>query len=337
MKNKYKILVTGVAGFLGSHLAEKLANFGHEVIGIDNMIGGYKDNIPKNIKFHQLDCCNLEKVKNIMSGVNIVYHCAATAHEGLSVFSPYEITKNNYLASVSIFSAAVNQKVKRIIFCSSMARYGEQSTPFLESMKPLPVDPYAISKVAAEDVLINLCDLNNIEWIIAVPHNIIGPRQKYDDPFRNVVSIMINRMLQGKPPIIYGDGEQKRCFSDINDCIQCLEQMMFSSNIVNETINIGPDEEFITIRELYDMISNKLQFNEEPIYDLKRPNEVKHAFCSSDKAKKLLSYKTTINLSDSLDKMINYIKIKGPKKFEYNYELEIKSEIMPESWSKKLF
>ena len=115
MKNKYKILVTGVAGFLGSHLAEKLANSGHEVIGIDNMIGGYKDNIPKNIKFHQLDCCNLEKVKKIMSGVNIVYHCAATAHEGLSVFSPYEITKNNYLASVSIFSAAVNQKVKRAV------------------------------------------------------------------------------------------------------------------------------------------------------------------------------------------------------------------------------
>ena len=213
MKNKYKILVTGVAGFLGSHLSEQLANLGHEVIGIDSMIGGYKDNIPNNIKFYNIDCCNFEKVKTIMSNVDVVYHCAATAHEGLSVFSPYEITKNNYLASVSIFSAAINHKVKRIIFCSSMARYGKQPTPFLESMKSLPVDPYAISKVAAEDVLINLCELNNIEWVIAVPHNIIGPRQKYDDPFRNVVSIMINRMLQGKAPIIYGDGEQKRCFS----------------------------------------------------------------------------------------------------------------------------
>ena len=108
--------------------------------------------------------------------------------------SPYEITKNNYLASVAIFSALVNQKVKRIIFCSSMARYGRQKTPFKEDMKPLPVDPYAISKVASEEVLKNLCDLNNIEWVIAVPHNIIGPRQKYDDPFRNVVSIMINNI-----------------------------------------------------------------------------------------------------------------------------------------------
>ena len=148
---------------------------------------------------------------------------------------------------------------------------------------------------------------------------------------------MINLILQDRRPTIYGDGEQKRCFSDIDDCLQCLEQMMFSSNIVNETINIGPDEEFITIRELFDMISNKLQFNEEPIYDLKRPNEVKHAFCSSDKAKKLLSYKTSTNLSDSLDKMIDYIKTKGPRKFEYNYELEIKSKIMPDTWSKKLF
>ena len=147
-KKRKKILVTGVAGFLGSHLAEKLVEMGHVVVGIDNMLGGYEDNVPKNIEFHKGDCCDFEKIKIIMKGVDVVYHCAATAHEGLSVFSPYEITKNNYLASVSIFSAAVNEKVKRIIFCSSMARYGGQQTPFTEEMKPAPVDPYAISKVA---------------------------------------------------------------------------------------------------------------------------------------------------------------------------------------------
>ena len=156
MSDKYNILVTGVAGFLGSHLSEKLAEQGHNVVGIDSMIGGYEDNIPKNIKFYKIDCCDFEQVKKIMKGVNVVYHCAATAHEGLSVFSPYEITKNNYLASVSIFSAAINEKVKRIMFCSSMARYGDQKTPFLETMKPKPVDPYAISKVAAEDVFNNI-------------------------------------------------------------------------------------------------------------------------------------------------------------------------------------
>ena len=217
-----KILVTGVAGFLGSHLAEKLVEMNHIVKGVDNMSGGYKDNIPKNVEFFSFDCCDLGKMKEVMKDVHVVYHCAATAHEGLSVFSPYHITKNNLLASVSVFTAAVSNKVKRIIFCSSMARYGNQQTPFTEDMKPKPVDPYAISKVAAENVLVNLCELNNIEWIVAVPHNIIGPRQKYDDPFRNVVSIMINRMLQNKAPIIYGDGEQKRCFSYIDDCLSCL-------------------------------------------------------------------------------------------------------------------
>ena len=94
--NKKKILVTGAAGFLGSHLSEKLADLGHNVIGIDNMIGGYEDNVPKNIKFEKIDCCNFDEVKTIMKKVDVVYHCAATAHEGLSVFSPYEITKNNY-------------------------------------------------------------------------------------------------------------------------------------------------------------------------------------------------------------------------------------------------
>ena len=335
MENKYKILVTGVAGFLGSHLAERLANFGHEVIGIDNMIGGYKDNIPKNIKFHQLDCCDLEKVKSIMSGVNIVYHCAATAHEGLSVFSPYEITKNNYLASVSIFSAAVNQKVKRIIFCSSMARYGEQSTPFLESMKPLPVDPYAISKVAAEDVLKNLGDLNNIEWIIAVPHNIIGPRQKYDDPFRNVVSIMINRMLQGKPPIIYGDGEQKRCFSYIGDCLSCLLPMLDQENLNRQIINIGPDEEFVTINQIAEICSNITGVNLPPIYKPGRPKEVKLATCSADRARKLFNYKTTVSLQDGIQKTFDYIKKRGAKPFDYNIDIEINNALTPTTWTKK--
>ena len=153
MNAKKKILVTGVAGFLGSHLSEKLANDGHLVVGIDSMIGGYEDNIPKNIKFYKYDCNDYQNINSIMKDVDVIYHCASTAHEGLSVFSPIEITKNNYLSSVSIFTSAVNNKVKRIIFCSSMARYGNQKTPFHEDDKPAPVDPYGISKVAAEDVL----------------------------------------------------------------------------------------------------------------------------------------------------------------------------------------
>jgi UDP-glucose 4-epimerase len=272
-----------------------------------------------------------------MKDVHVVYHCAATAHEGLSVFSPYHITKNNLLASVSVFTAAVSNKIKRIIFCSSMARYGNQQTPFTEDMNTKPVDPYAISKVAAENVLINLCELNNIEWIIAVPHNIIGPRQKYDDPFRNVVSIMINRMLQNKAPIIYGDGEQKRCFSYIDDCLSCLLPMLDQENLNKQIINIGPDEEFITINKVSEICSNITRSNLKPIYKKDRPREVKHACCSADKARKLLNYETKTDLKNGILKTYDYIKERGPKPFEYHINLEIKNELTPETWLNKEF
>ncbi len=335
MTQSYRVLITGVAGFLGSHLAEKLSDMKHSVVGIDNMIGGYRDNVPKNIEFHEVDCCDLKKIKKIIKGVDVVYHCAATAHEGLSVFSPYEITKNNYLASISIFTAAVNEKVKRIIFCSSMARYGDQKTPFTENMKPKPVDPYAISKVAAEEVLANLCELNGIEWVIAVPHNIIGPRQKYDDPFRNVISIMLNRMLQGKAPIIYGDGEQKRCFSYIDDCLTCMIPMLDQKNLNKQIINIGPDEEFVTINKVAEICTNTTGINLKPIYKKDRPREVKHALCSSDKARKFLDYKTKTNLDVGVRKTYEYIKNRGARPFDYNIELEITNELTPETWKNK--
>jgi UDP-glucose 4-epimerase len=334
-KAPQKILVTGVAGFLGSHLSEKLSEQNYKVVGVDNMMGGYKDNIPVNIEFYNADCCDLKKMNEIMKGVDVVYHCAATAHEGLSVFSPVEITKNNYLASVTVFTAAISNKVKRIIYCSSMARYGDQQTPFKENMKPKPIDPYAISKVAAEDVLINLCELNNIEWVIAVPHNIIGPRQKYDDPFRNVVSIMLNRMMQNKPPLIYGDGKQKRCFSYIDDCISCLLPMLDQKNLNKQIINIGPDEEFVTINEVSEICSNITGSNLKPIHKKDRPREVKHATCSADKARKLLNYKTTVGLKSGITKTYEYIKKRGTKPFEYYINIEINNELTPEVWTKK--
>ena len=336
MKNRSKnVLVTGAAGFLGSHLAEKLSNMNHKVVGVDNMMGGYKDNVPENIEFFNMDCCDLEKMNKLMKNIDVVYHCAATAHEGLSVFSPFEITKNNYLASVSVFSAAVSKKVKRIVFCSSMARYGAQKVPFNEDMIPKPLDPYGISKVASEQVLINLCELNNIEWVIAVPHNIIGPRQKYDDPFRNVVSIMINRMLQNKAPIIYGDGQQKRCFSYIDDCLSCLIPMLDQSNLNKQIINIGPDEEFVTVNKIAEICSNITGSNLKPIYKKDRPREVKDATCSADKARKLLNYETKTDLKTGIFNTFNYIKKRGPKPFSYYINLEIKNDLTPESWTKK--
>ena len=256
---------------------------------------------------------------------------------GLSSFSPTLICSNNVTGSTSVFTAAIKNNVKRILFCSSMARYGDILAPFKETDKANPVDPYGVSKVAAENILKILSKTHNIEYNIAVPHNIIGPKQKYNDPYRNVASIMINLILQNRQPIIYGDGEQKRSFSDIEDCIFCMDKLLTDPEIKYETVNIGPDEEFITINKLYSLISNKLKFNKKPIFKPDRPNEVKYAHCSSDKARKMLNYKTKVNLDQSIDKLIKFIRENGTKKFEYNYNLEILNNKTPETWSEKLF
>ena len=332
------IFITGIAGFLGSNLAEYYLKKNFKVSGCDNLVGGSLDNINQNkINFFKANCEDFEMMKKITKNVDILCHAAAYAHEGLSSFSPVLISSNNVTGSVSVFTAAIVNKVKRIVYCSSMARYGDIKIPFKEEDELKPVDPYGVSKVAAENILKILSKTHNIEYNIAVPHNIIGPKQKYDDPYRNVVSIMINLMLQKKSPIIYGDGNQKRTFSDIDDCIYCLDKLLTDPQIVSQTVNIGPDEEYVSINQLYHLLSNKLKFNLEPKYLEDRPNEVKDATCSADKARKVLGYKTSVSLDESLNKIINYIKEKGPKDFQYNYPLEINNEKTPTAWKEKLF
>jgi UDP-glucose 4-epimerase len=331
------IFITGIAGFLGSNLADFYLKKGYKVSGNDNLIGGEIQNVDPKVNFYQYDCENLDKNVKYFKDVDVVIHAAAFAHEGLSVFSPYLITRNVFSGSIAVFTAAIKQNVKRIVYCSSMARYGDIQQPFKETDIPNPVDPYGISKLSAEMVLKNLSETHGIEYNIAVPHNIIGPKQKYDDPFRNVAAIMINLMLQNRKPIIYGDGEQTRSFSDVNDCVFCIDKLATDKNIVSEIFNIGPDENYITINELFKKISNIIKFNKEPLYFKDRPNEIKYSNCSADKARKRLGYKTKFDVDTSLKNMFEFIKEKGPKRFIYNYDIEINNEKTPETWSKKIF
>jgi UDP-glucose 4-epimerase len=331
-----KIFITGIAGFLGSHLADRMIELGHTVVGNDTLIGGYLDNIPKQAEFHQIDCCDLDSLSKVMQGCDIVYHTAATAHEGLSICSPNFITRNVFQASVSTITAAAQNKVKKFLYCSSMARYGNIEYPYNELQTPKPIDPYAIAKVAGEDILKCIADLNNMIWVIAIPHNIVGPRQRYNDPFRNVMSIMINRVLQGKPPIIYGDGSQMRCFSFIDDCIYCLEKLALDDTIKNDIFNIGPDEEFVTIKQLAELIISELNFQGVPIYMPNRPKEIKYATCDSTKARNLLGYKTTTTLIEGVRSTIDYIKSKGVKEFDYSYPIELINTHTPTSWTNQL-
>ena len=272
-----------------------------------------------------------------MEGADVVYHCAATAYEGLSVFSPHIVTQNIVGASVAVFSAACANKVKRIVFCSSMARYGRGVPPFLEFDPPAPQDPYGIGKVCAENMLVNLCKTHGVEYVIAVPHNIIGPRQKYDDPFRNVASIMINRALQGNPPVIYGDGQQRRCFSYIDDCLFCLKKMAFAPHVVGHVINIGPDEGEVTIRDLFNKVANLTGYNGEPLSMPDRPQEVKVAVCNSDKAREMLGYETKTSLDQGLSKMVDFIRARGVRPFDYHLPIEIINEKTPRTWVDRIF
>ena len=304
--------------------------------GNDNFLGADKENIHSFVNFYEADCCDMNKMSKAIDGTDLLFHCAATAHEGLSVFSPTFITKNNYEASVATFTAAINARVKRIVFCSSMARYGDQVAPFNELMRSQPVDPYGIAKVAAEETLKVLGKVHEFEWNIAVPHNIVGEGQKYDDPYRNVMSIMLNRNLQGLPSIIYGDGQQTRCFSYINDCIDCLVQMGLDPKINNEIINIGPDEEVISINELATLCANETGLNSRPIYYSDgRPQEVKHAICSSEKARKLLNYRTKTTVAEAVKRTANFIRKSGIKRFSYHIPLEIVNHKTPQTWTEK--
>jgi UDP-glucose 4-epimerase len=331
-----KVFVSGAAGFLGSHLAEAFIHRGDEVVGCDNMIGGDLQNLPEGIQFEQADCGDVEAMKRLLSGVDLVYHCAAIATEGLSVFSPAIIAKHVYENTAGLLAAAASKRVRRFVYCSSMARYGHGNPPFREEQAPAPVDPYGIAKYAGELLVRNVSETHGMEYVIAVPHNIIGPRQKYDDPYRNVASIMINRMLQGKQPIIYGDGEQDRSFSFVQDCVDPLLAMASKPGLSGEIINIGPDDEVTTINQLARTLAGLLSFDLHPIYVADRPQEVRSATCSADKARRLLGYHTRVSLADGLQSMLQWIREHGPRPFQYHLPIEIDSPLVPATWRDRL-
>jgi UDP-glucose 4-epimerase len=325
------ILITGVAGLVGSNLAKSLSN-SHNVIGVDSLIGGYRDNIPDSITFIQKDCGDL--TSDLFNNVDVVIHAACTPHEGLSIFSPKTITDNTFGISMNVLKCAIQANVKKFIFTSSMARYGTQDTvPFTEDMRPKPQDPYGISKYAFEESLKVLSEVHGMEYAIVVPHNIIGPGQVYNDPFRNVAGIMINRMLSNRQPIIYGNGLQMRCFSDISDIIDPIVKIV-ETNVGNgEVINIGPDSNFITILELAERISSLLDFKLNPIFLPDRPKEVRFANCSANKARAILGYNPQTTLYTTLKNMIEFVSARGTMDFNFHLPIEISNSLTPKTWT----
>ena len=332
-----KVLITGVAGFMGSHLADAFLARGYRVVGVDNLIGGYLENVPSGVDFHKIDLDDLVLIQELFVDIDLVVHTACTAYEGLSVFSPALIVRNTMQITANVMSACMRASVPKIVYLSSMARYGTQEiVPFTEDMTPNPQDPYGIAKYSSELLIKNIAETHGMKYTILVPHNIIGPRQKFDDPFRNVASIMINRILQGKSPIIYGDGSQMRCFSFMDDVTNPLLLACESDIADGMTINVGPDEEYLSINELASLIARLMGSDIKPIYMPGRPQEVKNANCSAELARKILNYETSTTLESGLISLIDYIKANGPREFNYHLPIEFTTAQTPRTWTEKL-
>ncbi len=330
--SKKKVFITGIAGFIGGQLARRLILNGYEVAGCDDFSSGFKDNVPPGVQFIECDVRDLAHMRSALKDTDVAFHAAALAHDGLSFFSPHEIASNIFAATTSLVSAVVANRVRRLVFCSSMARYGHGQSPFLESQMPAPTSPYGIAKVASEEVIKSMADVHGFEWVICVPHNVIGVGQTYDDPFRNVAAAMINRVLQGRPPIIFGDGEHRRSFSPVQDILGVLEQLINSPKAIGQIVNVGPDNECISMNQLSARILSLTNRDLRPIYLPPRPQEVQEANCSANKARELFNYRPEISLEESLKEMIEWVAKRGVRAFDYRRSVEIENSLTPKVW-----
>jgi len=331
-----KMLVTGGAGFIGSWLTDELVNRGHKVVSVDDLSGGYLSNVNKKCKFIKVDLRDKQKVNQIFSkgDFDTVFHLAAYAAEGQSIFSPIEINDINITPMNNLLVAAVNNNVKKFVFTSSMAVYGGQQPPFNEDMLPMPEDPYGCGKTYCENMLKIFAKTYSFNYVILRPHNVFGPRQNISDPFRNVLGIWINRLMKGKEPYIFGDGEQKRAFSYIGDVAPAVANAGLEDKANGEIINVGSNE-VSTINEACKVVLKAMNSKLKPIYQDERPGEVKYAYCTSEKSEKLLDYKTATKLKEGIEIMVQWAREYGPQDPTYRLPLEITKKA-PHVWKAKL-
>lgn len=339
-----QIAITGSAGLIGSNLAARLLSIGYKVLGIDNHIGGYYENLPIHSEYthKQLDILDNKKVTEAFKEFkpDIVIHCAALAHEGLSVFSPSTITSNIYSGTVSIASAAISSNAKLFINTSSMARYGNIEPPFTEDAIPNPIDPYGLAKLQAEQQLNLLSNIHGIQVVHIVPHNVCGPNQCYSDPFRNVLSIFANRIGKDRAVYIYGDGKQQRSFSHVEDCVDAYVKIIEQHDNISsgEVFNIGPSHGTeITISDLADKVAKHYNKQADKRFIDERPREVKDAWLSTDKAERVLNYESKFDCEDVVRDTVNWIRYSKERDFDYHLDLEIITDKTPKTWTNKLF
>ncbi len=333
MKN---VLVTGGAGFVGSHIVDELVKRKLNVRVLDNLIGGDQNikGFSQEVEFIKGDCCNREDCKKAVEGIDTVFHLAAHAAEGQSVFIPEFNAKTNLIGSIVMLSEAINAGVENFAFTSSIAAYGSQEKMPIAETAPLnPDDPYAITKKAFEDYLHVYHELSGIKPYIVRFFNVYGPRQRMDDPYRGVVPIFINKCLKGQSPIIFGDGLQKRAFTYISDVVEPICDIIGKKELVDNPVNIGT-EEVHTVKELAEMTIKKMGVDVEVEYIDRRTSDVKIAYCDTSKAKKLFGYEARVSLDKGMDATIEWAKKLGPQEFKYMPFTEIPS-LTPKTYTEK--
>lgn len=320
-----RIIVTGGAGFIGSHLVDRLIADGYRVTVIDDLSGGVASHVHKKATLYEEDCRNEKKIDAIFEKERpeIVYHLAANAAEGKSIYSPIDITSRNYDAFIKTLVPFIKYGGKRFVFTSSIAVYGEGQTPFRETDAPEPEDLYGISKLAIEQTLKVMSKVHDFEYVIARPHNVYGPRQNMSDPYRNVVTIWMNNILRKQPITIYGDGSMKRCFSYIDDVIEPLYKCGFE-DVAGMTFNIGSDTSS-TLTDLSEAIGTK-----DVVYLPKREQEVQDAIADHTLCKKYLGYHET-PLKEGIEKTWEWARGQGPQDPLYT-QMELESYKVPQNW-----
>jgi len=327
----HKSLVTGGAGFIGAHVTNHLIKLGHQVVVLDDLSGGFKDNVNPNATFIEGSINDPTLISDLFQQYKFdyVYHLAAYAAEGLSHFIRRFNYNNNLIGSVNLINESIKYKVKCFVFTSSIAVYGANQLPMREELIPQPEDPYGIAKYAIEMDLKTAHEMFGLNYIVFRPHNVYGEYQNIGDRYRNVIGIFMNQLMQGKPLTIFGDGKQTRAFSYIDDVAPYIANSVNIPDAYNEVFNIGGDQDY-TVNELAQVVMKEMGIEGKIAYKEAR-KEVMHAYSDHSKAIKVfkLDKNKFVSLKDGISKMTSWAKEHGVRKSSKFENIEILENLPP--------
>ncbi len=321
------VLVTGAAGFIGSHVVSELLERGYRVAALDDLSGGFRGNVDERATFVEGSVLDVDLVNGLFDEhrFTYVFHLAAYAAEGLSHFIKRFNYQNNLIGSVNLINASVNHDVRCFVFTSSIAVYGHAHSPVTEETPAIPVDPYGVAKLAVEQELRITREMFGLRSIIFRPHNVYGERQNIADRYRNVVGIFMNQILRGEPLSIFGDGTQSRAFSYISDVAPVMVDALSRAEAYDQVFNIGAGRTY-TINELGQAVSRSMGVPFRPRY-LPARSEVQHIHASHDKANSLLGYESRVGLEEGIDAMATWVKQVGARESTRFTAIEIERKL----------